>query len=260
MATVGKLVVLGVLTFPLGCVGSDAYVTPAPEGEPPAPSGASEPSADDAGDDGISVVEIAPPDDRGPEAGAAQDPCADGRRHYATVAGSTFSWTVKKADGSPVVGVHTVAGSLALTERDPLAAPALELSFNKTGRFTGQELRDERLGSAFFGVGDALRFKLRGVRAAGDAKALPEAGNSLELTLAGTLEIAGKVVDVEVPVLLSRRGAGLHVSESSALSYKLRTDWGLSTPLDAFLALAQAKIEESVSVRFALDLAETCGK
>lgn len=257
VATCGNLVVLGSFLALAGCVGEGSYVTPLPEGDPAPAGDHSGPSAEEPEDDEVSVVEIEPPVATA-EHEPGGDACADGRSRYETAPGGSFSWTVKKPDGTPVVGVHAVRGILSLAPKDPLSTPTLELDFNRTGAFTGQDLRDERLGSTFFGAGAALHFKLKSVKTKNGSTALPDVGNTQELALTGSLDVAGKTVDVEVPLLLSRRTAGFHVSDAPGPGYKIRTEWGLSTPLDALLALAQAQIEETITLRFALDLTESC--
>lgn len=145
-----------------------------------------------------------------------------------------------------------------LAAAEPLKSPSLHLEFNRTGAFTGHDLRDQRIASTFFGAGDALAFTLERVTSADGSQDLPAVGTSKDLTLGGVLAVAGALVKVDVPVKLTRTADGLRVEGAPGAAYMIRTDWGLSKPFDALLALANAQVEEAVSLNFVLALSESC--
>ncbi len=227
-------------------------------GEQPAHS--TPPPAGDDDDDAAAKTPSPDTKTTTPPPATSATKCPDTKLHYKIADGGSFTWTVAKGDGTPVTGLHTVRGEVIVTKADAIGDTKMQLDFSKTGAFTGQTLRDERLGANFFGASNALRFTLDAVTAKDGKLALPDLGVSRDLVLTGSFQVAGiSIIKVDVPVLLANRGDTLHVSEAlSGVSFKPRADWGLDKPLDAFLALAQAKIFDGVTLRFDLDLEKSC--
>lgn len=185
--------------------------------------------------------------------------CPAGKVKYAV--DGEVSWTVVKNGNTPVTGTQVLSGQ-ATVAADALAgsAAAIQIAFNPHPT-SGVELRDQRVEEYIFGK-DSLSFEAFavGTVVGTAAGAFPKPGETAQTTLKGTFAVAGRNVQLEIPVLVANMDGGTLLLRNGGLGITLdmRSQLGLDARLSPMLALVNATLDNPVTVQFAAELQKAC--
>lgn len=153
-------------------------------------------------------------------------------------------WMATKNETAFVTGRQDLTGQVTQTATEI----TLSLTFNPRPR-TGVELRDERLQALVFGP-EAFTFQGRA------ATKMPGAGETLPVTVKGTLSLAGVLTPLEVPAEVDWLSTGVLAARGS-FDLSL-AELGLSPRVEALMSLVDARVEDTVKAHFDIEVKEPC--
>ena len=174
-------------------------------------------------------------------------------RHF--IVSGTTEWRAVKQGGVLVNGTHPVTGGLQ-ADSDSLRSAAMEFDFHPEQLTTGTELRDKRIQAIIFGVGLGLtlKFQLNKIEGSEEPK-LPGPGQTREMTFVGTLYAAGFESAVKIPARMVQTDSGFDLTNGDEpIKFNVRTDLGISLPVDHLLSIAKTTMSDDIEVRFSLHL------